>query len=95
MPRAEYLLQLAVLMRRILRRICVNSTLDPRIILHENSHRLEKELQRGSEGFEKTVVEFTQLLCARRAKIFRDLGNFLIFFARVGRKICVIPTLDA
>ena len=78
--------------RKFLRRICVSSTLDPRIILHENSHRLGIELQRSSEVCETTLAEFTQLLCARRAKIFRDLGNF---FARVGRKICVTPTLDA
>ena len=36
--------------------------------------------------------EFMQLLCARRADFFRELCNS---FARVGRKICVIPTLDA
>ena len=38
------------------------------------------------------LAEFTQLLCARRADFFRELCNS---FARVGRKICVIPTLDA
>ena len=70
----------------------MSSTLDPRIILHENSHRLGIELQRSSEVCETTLAEFTQLSCARRAKIFRDLGNF---FARVGHKICVTPTLDA
>ena len=64
----------------------------PPIVLHENSHRLEKELQRSSEVCETTLAEFTQLLCARRVKNFRDLGNF---FARVKRKICVTPTLDA
>ena len=31
-------------------------------------------------------------MCARRAEKFRGLCNF---FAGVGRKICVIPTLDA
>ncbi len=77
---------------KISRKICVISTLDSRVILHSNARRLGKELQRSSAVRATTLAEFTQLLCARRAKIFRDLGNF---FARVGRKICVIPTLDA
>ena len=52
----------------------------------------EKELQRRSAVRATTLAEFTQLFCARRAEIFRGLCNS---FARVGRKICVIPTLDA
>ena len=52
----------------------------------------EKELQRRSAVRATTLAEFTQLLCARRAENFRRLCNS---FARVGRKICVIPTLDA
>ena len=39
-----------------------------------------------------TLAEFTQLLRARRAEKFRGLCNS---FARVGRKICVIPTRGA
>ena len=77
---------------RFLRKICVISTLDSRVILHSNAQRLGKELQRSSAVRATTLAEFTQLLCARRAEIFRGLCNS---FARVGRKICVIPTLDA
>ena len=38
-----------------------------------------------------TLTEFMQLFWARRAEKFRKLCNS---FARVGRKNCVIPTLD-
>ena len=73
-------------------KIRVTSTLNSRVILHYNSHRLAKELQRNYALRATTLVEFTQLFCARRAENFRKLCNF---FARVRRKICVIPTLDA
>ena len=42
--------------------------------------------------YKTMLAEFMQLLCARRAENFRGFCNF---FAGVGRKICVIPTLDA
>ena len=61
---------------RFLRKICVISTLDSRVILHSNARRLEKELQRSSAVRATTLAEFTQLLCARRAEIFRKLRNF-------------------
>ena len=77
---------------RFLRKICVISTLDSRFILHQNAHRLGQELQRSSALRATTLAEFTQLLRARRAEKFRGLCNS---FARVGRKICVIPTRDA
>ena len=77
---------------RILRKICAISTLDSRVILHQNARRLGKELQRSFAVRATTLAEFTQLLCAWRAENFRELCNF---FARVGRKICVIPTLHA
>ena len=77
---------------RFLRKICVISTLDSRVILHSNARRLGKELQRSSAVRATTLAEFTQLLRARRAEKFRGLCNS---FARVGRKICVIPTRDA
>ena len=75
-----------------MRKICVISTLDSRFILHQNAHRLGQELQRSSALRATTLAEFTQLLRARRAEKFRGLCNS---FARVGRKICVIPTRDA
>ena len=53
------------------------------VILHSNARRLRR-LQLT------TLTDLTQLLCAWRAENFRGLRNF---FARVGRKICVIPTL--
>ena len=58
---------------RFLRKICVISTLDSRVILHSNARRLGKELQRSSAVRATTLAEFTQLLCARRAEIFRKL----------------------
>ena len=75
-----------------LRKFCVISTLDSRVILHSNAHRLGKELQQNSAVCATTLAEFTQLLCARRAENFRRLCNF---FARIRRKICVTPMLDA
>ena len=63
-----------------------------RYLAFERSPTREKELQRSSAVRATTLAEFTQLLCARRAEKFRGLCNS---FARVGRKICVIPTLDA
>ena len=77
---------------RFLRKICVISTLDSRVILHQNARRLGQELQRSSALRATTLAEFTQLLRARRAEKFRGLCNS---FARVGRKFCVIPTRDA
>ena len=56
---------------RFLRKICVISTLDSRVILHSNARRLDKKLQRSSAVRATTLAEFTQLLCARRAEIFR------------------------
>ena len=81
---------------RILRKICVISTLDSRFILHQNAHRLGQELQRSSALRATTLAEFTQLLCARRAEIlFEIFPELCNSFARVGRKFCLIPTLDA
>ena len=62
--------------REFLRKICFISTLDSRVNLHCNARRLGKELKRNSLVRETTLAEFTQLLCARRAKIFRDLRIF-------------------
>ena len=75
--------------RSILRKICIIPTLDSRFILYLNARRLGKELLRSPAVRETTLAEFTQLLCARRANIFRDLG---IFFARVGG--CVLLSTD-
>ena len=77
---------------RFLRKICIISTLDSRVIFHWNACRLGDELQRSSALRATTLAEFTQLLRARRAEKFRGLCNS---FARVGRKFCVIPTRDA
>ena len=66
--------------------------LDSRVILHQNAHRILKELQRSSEVLETTLAEFTQLFVRAAAEIFRKLCNSS---ERVGRKICVIPTQDA
>ena len=38
------------------------------------------------------MAELTKIFCARRAEIFRGLHNS---FTGIGRKMCVIPTLDA
>ena len=76
---------------RFLRKLCVISTLDSRFILHSNAHRLGKELQQNFAVCATTLAEFTQFLCAQRAENFREICNS---FARVGREICVISTLD-
>ena len=80
------------LFARFLRNICVISMLDSRVILHSNAHRIRKELQRSSEVCATTPAEFTQLFVRAAAEKFQKLCNL---FARVGRKNCVIPTLDA
>ena len=77
---------------RFLRKICVISTLHSRVILRSSARRLGNELIRSPTVRATTPAEFTQLFCARRTEICQELRNFL---ARVGRKICVIPTLDA
>ena len=56
-----------------LRKTCVVSTLDLRVILHSNARRLDEELQRSSAGLKTTLPEVTQRFCARRAENFRTL----------------------
>ena len=58
---------------RFLRKICVISTLHPRVILRSSARRFRKELLLSPAVRATTLTEFTQLLCARRTKIFRKL----------------------
>ena len=62
-----------------------------RDLASERTSARKKEMQRSSAVRAITLAEFMQLFCARRAENFRKLCNS---FARVGRKNCVIPTLD-
>ena len=62
-----------------------------RDLASERTSARKKEMQRSSAVRAITLAEFMQLFCARRAENFRKLCNS---FARVARKICVIPTLD-
>ena len=54
----------------------MSSTLDPRIILHENSHRLGIELQRSSEVCETTLAEFTQIFVRAARRFFSGILQF-------------------
>ena len=68
---------------RFLRNICVISTLNSRVILHSNAHGPGSELlQRISAVRAATLAELTQLLCARRAEIYRKLRNSFASWAQ-------------
>ena len=46
--------------------------LDSRVILHQNAHRMLKELQRSSEVCETTLAEFTQLFVRAARRNFSE-----------------------
>ena len=70
---------------RFLRKICVISTLDARVILHQNARRLGQELQRSSALRATKLADSTQLLRAARRKISGTLQFFRASWAEILR----------
>ena len=78
---------------RFLRKFCVISTLDSRVILHWNAYRLAKELQHICSGFRNHADRVhTVFMRAARPKYPGILQFFRASWAQIH---CVIPTLDA
>ena len=61
---------------QLLRKICIISTLDSRIIFVLSARRLGKELHLSFAVRATTLAEFTKLLCARRAEFFSEILQF-------------------
>ena len=75
----------------VARTVCV---LDAELARNRSLERIptQKRFALKFCGFRNNAGRLHAVLCARRPEFFRKLR---IFFARFGRKICVIPTLDA